>query len=363
VLFSKRGCGKAQPQQQNSEKALSIKANNPIRPAAAGLCHSRATNGLAIILLQSPDSLGRASVQLVKYQKANLSALLLLCLVVTPALEAQITKAPSATKHSLWKVQGNQSTVYLLGSMHVLKKENYPLPQVIESAYTNSKIAVFETDVEALEKPDLALELLAKGQLPEGETLAKQLSPAVYSAFKSYMQKTGMPAELFDTMTPSMAAISLVTLEFKKLGLDPEFGVDKYFFERAGKDGKTIIPLETVDFQIGLLTGFSKEEGEFLMKATIKDIETMEKDLSEMLKAWQTGDVAKLNKFLNEAMQESPVIYKRLVTDRTRRWVPKVEELARGKQNAIVIVGAGHLVGADGLVELLRKKGFKITQE
>ena len=89
----------------------------------------------------------------------------------------------------------------------------------------------------------------------------------------------------------------------------------------------------------------------------------MEKDLSDMLKAWETGDVAKLNKFLNEAMQESPVIFKRLVSDRTRRWLPKIEELARGKENAIVIVGAGHLVGPEGAIELLKKKGFKVTQE
>jgi uncharacterized protein YbaP (TraB family) len=89
----------------------------------------------------------------------------------------------------------------------------------------------------------------------------------------------------------------------------------------------------------------------------------MEKDLGDMFKAWQTGDADKLNKFLNEAMQEAPVIYKRLVTDRSRRWVPKIEELAQGKENAIVIVGAGHMVGPEGVVELLKKKGYKISQE
>jgi len=139
--------------------------------------------------------------------------------------------------------------------------------------------------------------------------------------------------------------------------------LDKHFFDLASQESKKIVPLETVDFQIDLVTGFTKQEGELLMKTTLKDIATMEKDLDDILKAWETGDAEKLNKYLNEAMQEAPVIYKRMVTDRSRNWLPKVEELAQGKENAIVIVGAGHLVGTEGVVELLRKKGFKITQQ
>ena len=99
------------------------------------------------------------------------------------------------------------------------------------------------------------------------------------------------------------------------------------------------------------------------MKTTLKDIDIMEKDLGDLLKAWQTGDAAKLEKLLNEAKEEAPAIYKRLVTDRNRTWLPKLEELARGKENAIVIVGAGHLVGTNGVVELLKRKGYRVTQE
>jgi uncharacterized protein YbaP (TraB family) len=139
--------------------------------------------------------------------------------------------------------------------------------------------------------------------------------------------------------------------------------LDKHFHDKATEESKKIVPLETVDFQISLVTDFTKEEGELLMKSTLKDLATLEKDLGDMFKAWETGDADKLNKFLNEAMQEAPVIFKRLVTDRNRNWLPKIEELAKGKENAIVIVGAGHLVGPEGVVELLKKKGLKVTQE
>ena len=160
-----------------------------------------------------------------------------------------------------------------------------------------------------------------------------------------------------------MAAMTLEVLELQKLGVDPEHGLDKHFFDRARKDGKQIVPLETVDFQLDLITGFSKEDGESVMKATLKDLDNETKEYGVMVTAWQTGDTARLEKFLNEAMQDAPAIYKRLLTDRSQSWVPKIEGLSRSGTNAIVIVGAGHLVGKDGVVELLKKKGLKVTQQ
>jgi uncharacterized protein len=284
-------------------------------------------------------------------------------LLAGPSLPAQVAKSAAATKHCLWKVQTSANTVYLLGSVHVLKKQDYPLPAPIEAAFTNTSIAVFETDIGAMEKPEVAMKLLTKGQLPAGQTLRDQLSAPLYASFSNYVAKTGMPLQMFDSLTPAMAAITLVALEFKKMGLDPEQGLDLHFFTRAQESGKKVIPLETLDFQISLLTDFTKEEGELLMKATLKDIETTEKDFDDLLTAWKTGDAAKLDKLLNEAMQETPVIYQRMISDRNRNWLPKIEELIRGKDKAIVIVGAGHLVGPTGIVELLRKKGYRVTQE
>jgi len=138
--------------------------------------------------------------------------------------------------------------------------------------------------------------------------------------------------------------------------------VDKHYYALAKKQGKQTIPLETVDFQINLLSNFSKEEGEALMKSTLRQMDSLKKDFDELLKAWETGDNEKLDKMLNEAMGDSPAIYKRLLTDRNRNWIPKLEELTQGGKNVIVIVGAGHLVGKEGVVELLRQKGYKVTQ-
>ncbi len=286
----------------------------------------------------------------------------LTALLVAPA-GAQTTNTAPAARHSLWKVQGEKSVVYLLGSVHILKPEHYPLPTVIESAFTNARVAVFETDIEALESPLVALKIMAKAKLPEGETLRDQLSPAVYASFTNHLNAAGLPETMFSPLTPVMAATTLVMLELQRLNFDPEFGLDKHFYPRAKADGKRLIPLETADFQISLLTDMSKAEGELVMKTTLRDLDKLKLEFADLLKAWQTGDAVKLDAFLNEAKQEAPAIFKRLLTDRNRNWLPKIEALLRGDQTAIVIVGAGHLVGKEGLVELLKQKEYKVTQE
>src|ERR1044072_5996053 len=118
-----------------------------------------------------------------RFNPCWLAMLLALCLL--PGLSAQEKHPPPPTRHSLWKVQGKQNTVYLLGSVHVLKKEDYPLPSPIEAAFADAKIAVFETDIAGMENPELAMKLATRGQLPEGETLQSRLSAPVYSSFSN----------------------------------------------------------------------------------------------------------------------------------------------------------------------------------
>jgi uncharacterized protein YbaP (TraB family) len=290
------------------------------------------------------------------------SLVLLLTLCLGDRAGAQSSNAPAAARHSLWKVEAGTNTVYLLGSFHLLKAEDYPLPPVIEAAYSNSAVVVFETDLEEMEKPATTLRMMNRCSLPAGHTLKGELPSDLYENLIKHAAQAGVPLILLDPLRPAMAMMMIEVSALVKLGADPELGLDKHFFSRAQKDHKTIVPLETVDFQISLLTDFSKEEDELLVKSGLEEIDNTKRDFEATLTAWRTGDSAALAKFLNEAVQESPVIYKRLVSDRNQNWVPKIEELLRGNKNAIVIVGAGHLVGSDGVVELLKKKNLKVTQ-
>lgn len=275
---------------------------------------------------------------------------------------AQRATSTTSTHHSLWQVQGKSNVVYLLGSVHVLKAENYPLPVVIERAFTNSVIVAFETDIGAMEQPETQMKVLTKARLPEGQTLQEQLSPAVYSSFTNHAAQDGLPLMAFEQLKPSIAAVTLAVVDLQKQGFDPEYGLDKHFYALARKTGKETAALETVDFQIGLLTDFSKEEGELLMETTLKDMDKMKSEFGTLLTAWETGDADALERLLNEASKEAPAIYKRLLTDRSASWVPKIQEWLSGSKNVIVIVGAGHLVGREGVVELLRSRGLKVNQ-
>lgn len=265
--------------------------------------------------------------------------------------------------HCLWKISGRTNSVYLLGSVHLLKESDYPLPPIIENAFSNSAVAVFETDMGKLQDMGTQTKLMKNAQLPEGQTLKQVLSTNTYAAFRRRLQDMGLGTMIFEHLKPALAAMTLEVFAMQKMGLDPNYGLDLHFFRLAKENGKKLVPLETVDFQIELITDFTPEEGELIMKTELEDIETTEKLLGEMLQAWRTGDSAALQKLLNHAMGEAPAIFKRLVTDRNRNWIPKIEEWSRSDQSVIVIVGAGHLVGPEGVVELLRKDGLKVIQQ
>jgi uncharacterized protein YbaP (TraB family) len=253
--------------------------------------------------------------------------------------------------------------VYLLGSVHVLKAENYPLPAVFENAFSNASVVVFETDIGAMMLPATQAKMMERAQLPQGQTLKDVLSEKTYADLLAQLKQSDLPEEMITPMRPGMAVTMLAMVELQKDGYDPEEGMDLYFHNRCKKESKSERGLETLDFQIGLLCDLTKAEGESLVKSTLKDLKDAKSQFAELIKAWQTGDSATLEKLLNEAQKEEPAVMKRFLTDRNLKWAPQIEELTKGTNNAVIIVGAGHLVGKDGVVELLKQRGCKVTQE
>jgi uncharacterized protein YbaP (TraB family) len=288
---------------------------------------------------------------------------LILFLALAAPVRAAKTNSTPAAKHAAWKIEGPKCSVYLLGSVHVLKAEHYPLPAVFERAYTNARIVVFETDIGAMMKPQTQMQMMTKAQLPDGQTLKDVLSEPTYKDLSAYLKQSEVPEMMIGSMRPGMVVMMLAMLELQKLGYDPEQGMDLHFHQRATKDGKTERGLETVDFQLGLICDLSKAEGESLIKSTLRDMKDAKGKFAELITAWQQGDSAALEKLLNQARKDDPSVMKRFLTDRNAKWVPQIEELVKGTNNAVVIVGAGHLVGKDGVVDLLQQRGHKVAQE
>jgi hypothetical protein len=263
-------------------------------------------------------------------------------------------------KTFLWSIETGKNTVYLLGSLHILKSDSFPLGKKIEDAYRDSKKIVLETD---LDSPEFQAKMITLGLYPEGQTLEQNVSKETYRLLEKELVAVGLPVAHFNRFRPWVCALALTFMEFQRLGFDPSYGIDTHFFNKAKKDGKEIIALETIDYQLGLFTKMGKAEQESFLRQALKDLEVIETMASEMVSSWKTGDVDKLNSIIKLSFKEHPDIYNRFIIQRNKRWISRIEDLMRQDENVLVIVGAGHLVGTENILELLKKKGYKIVRK
>lgn len=270
---------------------------------------------------------------------------------------------PSSSKHCAWELKGSNVTVHLLGSVHVLKEESYPLPQVFEAAFSNARVVVFETDIGEVLKPEAQVKFARAGMYPPGETLRDHLSTQTYEGLTNQIARSGAPEQPILHMKPANAMTMLVMHDVAKHGYKPEAGMDIYFYKHAKEQRKTVLGLETLDEQLHIINDLTDAQGEALVKSTLTELADAGARFDALLTAWRTGDEAGLEKILNEASRDEPELMRRFTADRNVRWVPTIETLARGTNDAVVVVGAGHLVGTDSLVDLLRQRGWRVTQK
>jgi uncharacterized protein YbaP (TraB family) len=264
--------------------------------------------------------------------------------------------------HIFWEVKGRHNTVYLLGSVHMLKADDSALPAEAMHAYAASKVLVMELDlngVGAESLPEAGAEL---EMLPEGQTLAEAVGPKLYAQLLARAQPLGLDADTLAHFQPWFAALMLQQLELTKSGFDTAAGVDEQFALMAQADQKPIIGLETIDEQLGFFANLSPAQQREFLRSTLEESGSAESETDAVVHAWQRGDTVKLEQLLRKGTEESPELYHLLTTERNRRWLPKITELLSGDQNYLVIVGALHLIGHDGVIELLQRQGYSAVQ-
>jgi uncharacterized protein YbaP (TraB family) len=153
-------------------------------------------------------------------------------------------------------------------------------------------------------------------------------------------------------------------LEALKLGFDPNYGIDRYFLEKAA-ERKKILELESLEYQFKLFSGLSEKDQQSFLLYILKDIKVLEQELDQLIKAWTTGDEKKIELIMTKSIKEDKrlvPIYEKLVVERNRKMVSKIAEYLKEKETFFVIVGAGHLVGNQGIIKLLKGKGFLLEQ-
>lgn len=284
------------------------------------------------------------------------AALLLSCAVGASAF----ARADEA-HHTFWSVKGAHNTVYLLGSVHVLKPTDSVLPPEALRAYTKAKALVMEIDLnnataESLMDADTSLETL-----PEGQTLAGVLGPQAFARFSAHVKKMGLDPDFFSAFQPWFAAMAIEQQELTQQGFDANSGVDEQFAQRAAADHKPIIGLETMAQQLGFFAQLTFDQQRRFLLYTLDDADN-NPSVDAVVNAWRTGDLKTLERLLSESYQQYPELFRMLTTDRNRQWLPTITQLLHEDQDYLVIVGALHLVGKDGVVQLLEQAGYPAVQ-
>ena len=289
---------------------------------------------------------------------------LILAALLTCAFVAGGAAAQTGKKHFLWKVEGPKGgVVYLLGSMHVLTPDFYPLAPEIETAFAASATLVEEVDIDEMSDPMQMMSALGKAMLTDGNTLEKLIAPATFAEVKRRAEKAGLPMMALQRMKPWLAAISLMAPELQAAGFRPELGIDQHFFARAKKSGMKRQALETLAYQLDRFDAMPMTVQEEMLKTTLAELDTQSGNIATLAKAWSDGDAKALEVLMLGAFLDSPEIYERLLVERNRNWLPTVDTCINQNSNCFIVVGAAHLVGPHGLPTLLEKKGYRVTQQ
>ncbi len=263
---------------------------------------------------------------------------------------------------SVWVVTSGGQTVYLGGTIHMLRAWDFPLPAEFEQAYQKSDTIVFETDIGRLNDPGNQQILLSEMMYTDGRTLDKVLSHKAYMTLMGYAEKIGVPISSLLPFKPPMAVMTLFSVELQRNGIT-EDGVDQHFYDKAVADGKSTIGLESLEDHIGFLADMSTGDEDDFVIHSIKDFKRMSQVMSQMVAMWRDGDEKGLDQiFIAEMKTKYPRLYEQLLIERNKNWMPIIESYFKTPATEFVLVGAAHLVGEQGILKLLAERGYTISR-
>jgi uncharacterized protein len=277
-----------------------------------------------------------------------------------PAVEP--IREKSAAKVFAWRAQVGASTLHLLGSVHVARSDLYPLDPRIEGAFAESDALVLELALDESAQLGAARRMMELGQLSPGKRLSDVVQPETWDLLVRTQAERGQSLFGLRGFRPWFVALTLTTQALESEGFSAELGIDEHF-RRAAVGHKRIEALETVESQLSLFTGLSPEAEEELLRQTLEDLASYAGELDAAFQLWSAGDAVGLEQLLVTPMErEYPEMFQSLFVDRNRAMTERLLEMTKTKGSYFVVVGAGHMVGRSGIVELLRSRGIEVWQ-
>jgi uncharacterized protein YbaP (TraB family) len=268
-------------------------------------------------------------------------------------------------KPLLWKVSDGDNSIYLLGSFHLLKETDYPLAASAYAALEDAERVVFELSPDEMNNPALGRKMGEAAMRTDGKTLQQSLPEATWKELSAYTAKRDIPIANFQPFEAWYISLVVSVNEMVALGLDPELGLDKHFVKLAAKAGKPVSGLETGDQQIALFDGMDHKQQVQALEDTLLEVATLESGIEEMHALWRSADADALFAATGAEMKvEYPALYQRINVDRNRAWLPRLAGMLDDStsDDTLVVVGAMHLLGEDGVVALLKAKGYTVER-
>ncbi len=264
----------------------------------------------------------------------------------------------------LWEVNVRGQKSYILGSIHMLKKSSFPLKKELETGFENCEFLAVEADISQENMGEILRVTMEKAGYNDGSKLKDRISAETYDLAKKKMNDLNMSIDYFENFKPWFLAMSITSMELVKLGFNPEIGVDKYFINKS--EGKTILELEGIPFQIGIFDSFSDKENDMFLLSTLNEADSLNANVEAMVNSWQSGDIEAVTRMVTENRNKEPEledIFKILIDKRNISMSEKIGKWLNKGGRYFVIVGAAHLIGENGIINLLRRKGFVLKQK
>ena len=286
--------------------------------------------------------------------------------VPPPAVAAKAPPVPL-----LWKVSDEDNEVYLLGSFHLLKPDDYPLSRDVDAAFADAETLVFELPPEEMSSPQLGIQMAQAATQSGGKRLNDELPPATVAKLDAWtganaesLRKMALPAQALQMFEPWFVGLMVTITELTKQGLDPKLGLDAHLASKAARAAKPTAGFETGAEQIAFLDGMGREEQLQFLDEALTESEEGREEMRKLHDAWRAGDADTLwNEMALEMRQQYPQLYRRINVERNDAWLPEIEQrMKAGRDDTLVVVGALHLLGEDGVVEKLRAKGYEVER-
>lgn len=270
------------------------------------------------------------------------------------------------SKPAIWKVSDADNSLYLLGSFHALQASDYPLSPAVDAAYADAERLVFELAPAQLQSPDLPAKIAQRARLPAGQDLQSLLPEKTWQALRAWSARNpAFPLDSLRAFEPWYVAMTVINAHARSQGFAAERGLDQHIMGLAGTSGKASRGLETAEQQIALFDSLNMSAQAELLDEALFDSAESSKELEQLHRLWKSGNVADFETLTVTRMRrEYPELYQSVNVARNQAWLPELQKLLDDERHddVLVVVGALHLLGPDGLVRQLQAEGYQVER-